>query len=429
MCKRRRIFIKYFKLTRSDGIYWQTNKILNLLAELGMTSIERQLRNCYQSKEKVKFGEYYWYLERFKVDNDTNVTFGKFGEDKEVIKRDFSTVSETLPVDEYELEREELIQYSINLKKKLQRTQDTLRIERKALRFENRASQHVENLLADLMDTVPKCKIKPNKYEIYDNSNKAGIIHLSDLHIGETVDLINNKYNFEIAQKRLMKLFNDAILEFKLKSINNVYILLTGDLINLDTHMDKKITNEACRSEAMTKAFEILSSCIEGLLKEGFILNMASINGNESRIQGYEKFSSINSIAMDNFDYLLYFLIKTRYEDSITFLNNGDKLEDMININGKNIILVHGDKLSHNNLMDSILKLKYRWFEKTGIMADYCLLGHIHQDKIENIYARSGSLVGANGYSDNGLNIPNSRASQNIGIIDENIKMFAIPLK
>lgn len=93
-----------------------------------------------------------------------------------------------------------------------------------------------------------------------------------------------------------------------------------------------------------------------------------------------------------------------------------------------NIILVHGDKLSHNNLMDSILKLKYRWFEKTGIMADYCLLGHIHQDKIENIYARSGSLVGANGYSDNGLNIPNSRASQNIGIIDENIKMFAMPV-
>ena len=403
--------------------------MLKLLAELGMTSIERQLRNCYQSKEKVKFGEYYWYLERFKVDNDTNVTFGKFGEDEKVIKRDFSTVSETLHVDEYELEREELIQYSINLKKKLQRTQDTLRIERKALRFENRASQHVENLLEDLIEAIPKCKIQPNKYEVCDNNNKEGIIHLSDLHIGETVDLINNKYNFEIAQRRLTNLFNDAIMEFKSKSITNVCVLFTGDLINLDTHMDKKITNEACRSEAMTKAFEMLSICIELLLKEGFNLKMASVVGNESRIHGYEKFSSINSIAMDNFDYLLYFLIKTRYEDSITFLNNGDKLEDMININGKNIILVHGDKLRHNNLIDSVNKLKLRWFEKTGIMADYCLLGHIHQDKIENIYARSGSLVGANGYSDNGLNIPNSRASQNIGIIDENIKMFAIPVK
>ncbi len=393
-----------------------------------MTSIERQLRNCYQGKEKVKFGEYYWYLERFKVDNDTNVTFGKFGEDEKVIKRDFSTVSENLPVDEYELEREELIQYSINLKKKLQRTQDTLRIERKALRFENRASQHVENLLEDLIDSVPKCKIQPNKYEVCDN-NKSGIIQLSDLHIGERVDLANNKYDFDTAKKRLNMFFNEAITEFKLKSITNVFILLTGDLINLDTHMDKKITNEACRSEAMTKAFEMLSACIELLLKEGFNLSMASVVGNESRLDGYEKFSSINSIAMNNFDYLLYFLIKTRYNDSITFLNNGDTLEDMVNVNGKNIILVHGDKLSHNNLIDSVNKLKLRWFEKTGIMADYCLLGHIHQDKIENIYARSGSLVGANGYSDNGLNIPNSRASQNIGIIDENIKMFAIPVK
>ena len=393
-----------------------------------MTSIERQLRNCYQGKEKVKFGEYYWYLERFKVDNDTNVTFGKFGEDEKVIKRDFSTVSENLPVDEYELEREELIQYSINLKKKLQRTQDTLRIERKALRFENRASQHVENLLEDLIDSVPKCKIQPNKYEVCDN-NKSGIIQLSDLHIGERVDLANNKYDFDTAKKRLNMFFNEAITEFKLKSITNVFILLTGDLINLDTHMDKKITNEACRSEAMTKAFEMLSACIELLLKEGLNLSMASVVGNESRLDGYEKFSSINSIAMNNFDYLLYFLIKTRYNDSITFLNNGDTLEDMVNVNGKNIILVHGDKLSHNNLIDSVNKLKLRWFEKTGIMADYCLLGHIHQDKIENIYARSGSLVGANGYSDNGLNIPNSRASQNIGIIDENIKMFAIPVK
>ena len=240
-----------------------------------MTSIERQLRNCYQGKEKVKFGEYYWYLERFKIDNDTNVTFGKFGEDEKVIKRDFSTVSENLPVDEYELEREELIQYSINLKKKLQRTQDTLRIERKALRFENRASQHVENLLEDLIDSVPKCKIQPNKYEVCDN-NKSGIIQLSDLHIGERVDLANNKYDFDTAKKRLNMFFNEAITEFKLKSITNVFILLTGDLINLDTHMDKKITNEACRSEAMTKAFEMLSACIELLLKEGLNLSMAS---------------------------------------------------------------------------------------------------------------------------------------------------------
>jgi len=388
-----------------------------------MFHLERQLRDCYNTEIKVEYDGFFYKLERFKANKNEEITFGKFKSngEPETIVRDFSKLEE----DEYDLEKEELIQLLLKTKRQLQRSTDTLRIERKAWRLENRKEQHALNLLDDILAEVPKCKIEKtnNIIKIYNNSI---IIQLSDLHIGEVVELHDNKFNFEIAKKRLTELFNEAISFANKFNTNNITILFTGDTINLDSHMDKKITNEASRSKALIKAFEILSSCIDMLIDKKFYVSIGGIVGNEGRLNGYEKFSSVDEIALDNFDYLLFNMINARFSKQIKLINNCDSTECMVNINGKNIILVHGDKIKHNDLHNETIKLKQRWYEKTGVMADYVLLGHIHSHRVEPTFARSGSLVGANSYSDNGLNIPSSVASQNILIINDRI--MAIPI-
>ena len=97
-------------------------------------------------------------------------------------------------------------------------------------------------------------------------------------------------------------------------------------------------------------------------------------------------------------------------------------------INGKNFILLHGHKLKHSQLNKEITALKMRLYEGTGIMADFSLLGHVHQTLIAPMFARSGSLVGENSYSSVGLNIPSSRASQNLIFVGDDIEVVAINL-
>jgi hypothetical protein len=64
------------------------------------------------------------------------------------------------------------------------------------------------------------------------------------------------------------------------------------------------------------------------------------------------------------------------------------------------------------------------------VQIDYIISGHIHSARVGDIASRSSSLVGANEYSEKGLNL-SGRASQNIYIFheDKNIDAMKIDLQ
>ena len=422
--------MKYFKLSRNDGIYWIVGKISIKLQELNLTEADnRSLRNYDDEFRKLSDGHFY-KLKRFIVDNFDGLEFGEFGNNKPIV-RDFSQ-TDIFEVDEYELERQELIDLYLKVKKQLQKRMDTQRIERKTLRSENRWSSIIEDTFEKLLERVEVFKPnKPTGKKVETESSKVGVMFISDLHIGEVVDLDDNQFNSIIAEKRLNEYTDRCIERFDQEHITDINLVFTGDLLNLDNHTDKKLTNEAQRAESFEKLYGIISSMIDRLLDEDFSLKIASCVGNEGRFNSFETMSNVNKIALDNFDYMLLMMLRVRYEkqDEINFLNNGDKIEDMIEINGKHFILLHGNNLKHNKLADEVEKVKLRWWKKTNIMADFVVFGHIHSPLITNTFARSGSLVGANGYSDTRLNIPTSCASQNIGIVGDTIEITPIILR
>jgi len=336
--------------------------------------------------------------------------------------------SKGFALDEDPEDVEKLFKELSKVNKQKQRYMDQIRIMRKERRFENRIENVVSGFLEEVESRIERFIPSKTVPKIIPKTDKVEVIQLSDIHFGEVVDLDTNKYNFEVAEDRLDRLFSESINRCKTQGINKICVLTTGDLFNLDTHLDKMLTNEAPRAESLQRGFNIICKMLDRLLSEGLEVSIAGILGNESRLFGLEKMSTINSLALDNFDYLLFVLLKTRYDKNIKFLNNCDKLEDMVNINGKNIILVHGNNLKHNRLEDEVLKLKLKWFKNTGIMADYICLGHIHSTLITHIFARSASLVGGNGYSEMGLNIPESSASQNLMRVGEEIEVTAIRL-
>jgi hypothetical protein len=421
--------VKYFKLSRDDGVFWLTKKISSVLVKENLWSIERALRKCYYSNEWIEHNEHKYFLEKFKVENFDDIEFGKFNAEKEVVKRNIFDL-DVFEIDEYDLKKTELIELLIKTKRQLQKRMDTQRIERKAWRMENRNTGIVEDTLSELLDKVEVFDSYKIKKQIKEDSDKIGILQLSDWHVGEVVDLEENKFNFRVAKERVSK-YTEEVKEKLLKNnIKNIYALFLGDMLNLDSHRDKQLTNESVRAFALKELYSCVSMMIDDLLKEGFIINLAGVVGNESRIVSKEFMSSIDNIAIDSFDFILFMMLQARYDDceNVNFINNCDNIELVVNINGKNIYMAHGNFINHRKLEDEVASIKVRWFKKKKIMIDYCIFGHIHSTLITDNYARNASLVGANGFSDKVLNIHDSHASQNVGFVGEHIDIMSIKL-
>lgn len=258
-------------------------------------------------------------------------------------------------------------------------------------------------------------------------TENQGVMQISDLHFGTKVELFENKYSKEIAKERLEKLFAIAIDKFNKYDIEKVSIMFTGDMSNVLIHKDKEKAQESARTVAMLELSDILAQLINNMVEKGFVIEVSGILGNESRLS--DEFSSIDKVSVDSMDYVLYQMLRLRLMNNVgvVFVNNCDKLSDIIQVQGKNILLIHGDTI-RGDINKSVNFLKLKYLEK-GVRVDYVLFGHIHEPLIACGWARSGALVGADSYSSHKLNIPISHISQNIGIVTkENINFTPINL-
>lgn len=333
-----------------------------------------------------------------------------------------------IPVIEAKIEKtdEELLEKELaSANKKIQKLQDQLRVVRKINRQQNREMSITDDFINTVVEIVDNKKNwKKHHYQPKIESDKTLVIQLSDLHFGKVVDLQHNKFNFDVATTRLINYAHKIIEYAKSFKINNAVICFTGDTTNLDTHYDSLLTNCDNRANNFVTAFDIMSMFVD-ILANHLSLKCIGVVGNESRIKTSEYQSNNDKIASNNFDSLLFKMLK-RTHRHVEWIGDCDKLNDVIKVKGKNILLTHGDKIKHTK--DEIQKLKYRMMEQIGEKIDYVIFGHIHSTLITSTYARSGSIVGADEYASNGLNISESVVSQNIYIVDDKITAIEVKL-
>jgi len=315
---------------------------------------------------------------------------------------------------------------NVKLAKKVQKNQDTNRIERKSFREHARQENAYTEYTKELVYVFSENQLHASRLSECDGK-AAGIIQLSDLHFNELVDLPQNKYSFEVAAKRLYRLATEAKKMFVANSVDNVLIAFTGDLMNSDRRLDELLSNATNRSKATFLAVDLLSQFIMDM-GSLFNISCASVTGNEGRVDREPGWSDI--LATHNYDWTIFNMLAMRFRDNSVKFIHGDPLEQVVNVGGSNILMLHGHGIkAKQNLNDIVTKLVGKYASRE-IRIDYIIFGHIHEASIGDIYARSASLVGANAYSDFGLNVI-SRASQNIFTIDElkNISGFKIDLQ
>lgn len=312
---------------------------------------------------------------------------------------------------QYEIADKEVIEENLKLAKRSQKQADLNRIKNKSFREHVRLENSLVEYNKALIDILKTESLKTTIKQHESKGKQAIIVQIADTHFNELVDLKHNKYDFEVASKRLQK-FAHHIKEYaSFYNVNEIFIAITGDLLNSDRRLDEKLAMSTNRAKATFLGVHLLKHFILDLNSIANV-SVGCVSGNESR--AYE-LGFVDIVASDNYDYSIFEILRILLPD-INFITSGG-LELVVEVNGHKCLLIHGHQLG-NMQNDKIAKVISK-YARNGIILDFMMCGHLHETKITDMFARSSSLVGANAYSENAL-LLSSRAAQNIYIMKDN---------
>ena len=297
------------------------------------------------------------------------------------------------------------------LRKECVTAKQKLNFERNMFNKKLREISSLEELNKELINALKKLKpIEVRNHWYAESADGVGVIVLSDTHFNELIDISSNKYDFEIASKRLHKLANTAKKHFEANGVQKVAILGLGDFLNSDRRQSEYMNMSTNRSRAVVLAYHLLRQFILDI-QSMFDVSVAFQSGNESRVVG-EEFDTSEELATYNYDFTLFNMLKISLGDTVTFID-GSFGEKVVNINNSNILISHGVNIKAD--IEKSVAQTFGRYANMGITLDYMFVGHMHSSRVGDTYARCGSLCGGNSFSEGALNLT-SKASQLIGI-------------
>lgn len=255
------------------------------------------------------------------------------------------------------------------------------------------------------------------------------ILFLSDLHFDEIVspDQIQgmNKFNREIAVKRLQHTFNTTINllhnEIKDPFYDGFVLALGGDIFSGNIHEELAETNEASILQSVVALIDILIAGIELLkLKFGKVF-IPCVVGNHGRL--HRKPRAKNRV-FDNYEWILYqFLNRHFSNDPNVVFSIPDGSDCQFQVYNKTVLLTHGDQFRGGNGIAGIftpLMLGMSRKQKRNASVkrpfDIMLAGHFHQLIMTQYLIVNGTLKGYDEYAFQN-NFPYEPAQQALMVI------------
>lgn len=311
-------------------------------------------------------------------------------------------------------DEEEMANDNVMLSKSRQKMMDKNRIREKTLREGYRKVNAVEEYACEMIGLLEKNQFHKIVRRHDDSGCKAvAVIHLSDLHFNELINIGSNKFDFKIASAR-MKLFAKRIKQYLSPyEIKNIVVAMTGDMLNSDRRLDEMLSQATNRTRATFLAVDILQQFLMDL-NQNFNMTVTYVTGNESRAK--DEVGWTESTMSDNYDTMIFGMLRRMFVkcDGITF-HEGDISEQTFKVGPLNFLMIHGNGAVSKEVEKSVEQIKGRYAGR-GEVIDYVIFGHLHSARIGDTYARSASLAGSNSFNEGSLNLY-GRASQNIYIV------------
>ena len=312
----------------------------------------------------------------------------------------------------------ELLTETVKLAKGNQRLQDIQRIERKSFReharIENAVTAYNEAILQELKavgESLKGCDVRTGPL---DSDSAALVIHLSDNHFNELVNLPTNRFDFTVAAKRLQLLAAKARKLGQAYGVQKIVVFFGGDLMNSDRRLDELLAMSTNRARATILAVHLYKQFLMDL-RSDFFIDVFGVTGNESRAK--ENLGWVDVVATDSYDFTIYAMLQSIFEVS------GDKglrfhefqaNEVVFKLHNETFLGVHGHQVNATD--QKKCQAIIGKYAAKGIKISHILCGHIHATVISDYVSRNASLVGSNSYSEEALGFV-SKAAQNIHIV------------
>lgn len=366
--------------------------------------------------------ECYKYYDEFKETCGANWTYGSF---QTLIRKQKAYLLRH----QEQLEEDALIKLAAQKQKQQDLKNYANKINRESFRqfnsLEETYTEYVEQL--QKID-LSKFEIKPVKT---DTGSKTGILTIADCHINEIIrpsDSGGNEYDFNIFSKRLKKFITEAINNFKVNNVKNVYVLFLGDLMNSPRRLSERISMNSSLVTASILATSIFSQMLIELA-EHFNITCSFCVGNESRLNDYMDSNRI--LASENWDYLIFHNLRIMFENkNITFITPDNIIQSVVSIPVKDktygALITHGHifkGIPNNKTIGSILQS----YTMQGIKVHSVFMGHFHTASIGDFINISGSVKGGDSWTYNDCGYM-TRASQNIYIINDDLSVKGIKI-
>ena len=254
-----------------------------------------------------------------------------------------------------------------------------------------------KEIAEDTVDALARIKPfqSPNKI-LNTNSQKDGIIILSDWHYGIEIKNAVNTYNPDIFRERLQKVLNKTYEYAVENHLTHINVVDLGDLISGLIHPTIRISNRIDVITQIMTVSEYLSSFILELSKY-FTVDYYGCIDNHSRLSPNKE----ESLDIESLTRIVpWFLTQRLSNNPNVRINQNQFGSDIILFNscGHNIVGVHGDKDTPDKIIE-----KLTLFTKTNF--ELVLMAHKHHfhtdERNSTIVLTNGSLMGTDDYAYN----------------------------
>ena len=312
----------------------------------------------------------------------------------------------------------ETIEANVRLAKQNQALQDRNRISNKAFReharIENAVTSYNEAILAELEQHGAALADCPRRSGALDPSAAALVVHLSDNHFNELVNLPTNRFDFEVAAKRLQLLAQKAKLLGKAYGVERVVVFFGGDLMNSDRRLDELLAMSTNRARATVLAVHLYKQFLMDL-RADFFVDVFGVTGNESRAK--ENLGWVDVVATDSYDFTIYAMLQAVFdavEDKGMRFHDFQANDVVFQVHNETFLGIHGHQINATD--QKKVQAMIGKYSAKGVNITHILCGHIHATVVSDYVSRNASLVGSNAYSEEALGFV-SKAAQNIHIV------------
>lgn len=245
-------------------------------------------------------------------------------------------------------------------------------------------------------------------------SVKDMVACLSDLHYGAIVEIGDNEYNQDIAERLILEYADKILLMAEEENVETIHVVGLGDIVEHATMRNSNtFTAESHWSDQVVSVSKIIVKFLTKLSKYTNV-TYSAIAGNHDRISGNKNDNLYGDSAVNISNSIVEIAVSSN--DRIEFIPT-EPYHHIKEVNGFNFLFVHGDqtKIKSPDVLGQMSLLH-------GVNFDALLSGHIHHYTVREVgnnkyVATFGSIKGSDDFSMS-IGVSSSR-SQGVILVGE----------